>query len=93
MAQYMAYNGMVEVNGPTIMSVLKGMPGNEQKAMKILEKEGIAGTGSSLGGTNARRIEFRPTTGAARQMNISGQIPDETATPIAAPSRPDITLF
>ena len=41
MAQYIAYNGMAEVNGPTIMSVLKGMPGYEQKALGILEKEGI----------------------------------------------------
>lgn len=41
MAEYVAFNGMVEVNGPTILSLVKGMPGYESTANTLLEKEGI----------------------------------------------------
>jgi hypothetical protein len=41
MAQFVAYNKDAEVNGATIMSLIKGMAGFEASAQKILEKYGI----------------------------------------------------
>lgn len=67
--------------------------GNAAFAVDFLEKEGITCTASSLGGTNARRVEFRPTTGAARQMQISGVIPDEPIRLSPPVQTQDITLF
>ena len=40
---------------------------NGDFAKHFLENEGIAWTGGSLGGTSARRIEFWPVSGRARQ--------------------------
>jgi len=42
MAQFIAYNKEAEVNGQTIMSLIKGMTGYEATALKILEKNGIS---------------------------------------------------
>ncbi len=66
---------------------------NAAFAQEFLEKEGIPEVSSSLGGDKARRVQFIPTTGAARQMQVAGDMPDETR--IARPVRqaPDITLF
>lgn len=40
---------------------------NAEFVLDFLKREGIACTGQSLGGTQARRIEFWPGTGRARQ--------------------------
>ncbi|WP_322895405.1 MULTISPECIES: chemotaxis protein CheD [unclassified Yoonia] len=65
---------------------------NADFAMEFLDREGIACLSQSVGGTLARRVQFVPTTGAARQMQIAGAPPAPT---IIAPPRPapDITLF
>lgn len=41
MGQYIALNKAVEVNGQTILSVVKGMPGYESTAINILAGKGI----------------------------------------------------
>jgi chemotaxis protein CheD len=61
-------------------------------ALSFLEREGIPCLSRSLGGTMARRVQFTPTTGAARQMQITGSPPPETS--VSRPKPPvDITLF
>lgn len=42
MGEYKAFNVAVEVNGQTILSVVKGMPGYESTALKILNEKGIS---------------------------------------------------
>lgn len=61
-------------------------------ALSFLEREGIACVSQSIGGTMARRVQFTPTTGAARQMQIAGSPPPETVVPRPKPN-PEITLF
>lgn len=43
---------------------------NANFAKEFLATEGIACLGESLGGTNARRVVFRPTTGQARMLIV-----------------------
>jgi chemotaxis protein CheD len=61
-------------------------------ALQFLERESIPCLSHSLGGTVARRVQFTPTTGAARQMQIAGSPAIETLTPRPQPAA-DITLF
>ncbi|WP_245759135.1 chemotaxis protein CheD [Tranquillimonas alkanivorans] len=69
---------------------------NSLFARDFLAKEGIECVGSSLGGVQARKIRFVPTTGAARQMLVERQAVEAVE---RAPRRPrpppedDITLF
>jgi chemotaxis protein CheD len=65
---------------------------NGDFALAFLEREGIACLSRSLGGTMARRVQFVPTTGAARQMQIAGSPPPETPVARQTPAV-DITLF
>lgn len=44
---------------------------NASFAERFLLKEGIACVGSSLGGVNARRVQFWPVAGRARQMLLA----------------------
>lgn len=41
MAQFKAFNDKAEVNGQTILSVVKGMPGYGETALSILKRNGI----------------------------------------------------
>lgn len=41
MAQFQAFAAGVEVNGQTVLSVVKGMEHSQQKALEILEENGI----------------------------------------------------
>lgn len=41
MGQFLAFNPTAEVNGQTILSFVKGMPGYESTALKVLENFGI----------------------------------------------------
>lgn len=66
---------------------------NAAFAKDFLEKEGIVQLASSLGGEQARRVQFVPTTGAARQLQISGIVPDEVPAARQHSKSPDITLF
>jgi len=67
---------------------------NATFAVEFLDQEGIPRLAESLGGDKARRVQFTPTTGAARQMQIAGPGPE--VTPVKpAPAKPAdaITLF
>lgn len=66
---------------------------NAAFAQDFLEKEGIPQVSRSLGGDKARRVQFVPTTGAARQMQVAGEMPDERVIKRPARLEPDITLF
>ncbi|MBQ1203445.1 MAG: chemotaxis protein CheD [Loktanella sp.] len=65
---------------------------NAEFALGFLEREGITCLSKSLGGLLARRVQFNPTTGAARQLQITGSAPVEMVAPRPKPV-PDITLF
>ena len=67
--------------------------GNATFAKDFLERESIVCVSSSLGGEQARRVQFNPTTGAARQLQISGVAPDEVLQPRPVRASPEITLF
>jgi chemotaxis protein CheD len=66
---------------------------NADFALDFLTREGIPCVSQSLGGDQARRVQFTPTTGAARQLQIAG--PEPILEPVRPPVReaPDITLF
>jgi chemotaxis protein CheD len=67
---------------------------NGRFALEFLANEGIACAAQSLGGTNARRIRFTPTTGYAQQLIVQ---PNElkTVPPARVSSRSDtdVTFF
>jgi chemotaxis protein CheD len=67
---------------------------NGKFALEFLANEGIPCVAQSLGGTNARRIRFTPTTGYAQQLIVQ---PDElkTVPPARVSSRSDtdVTFF
>ncbi len=65
---------------------------NAMFAMDFLEREGIPCLSNSLGGIMARRVQFTPATGAARQMQIAGSPQIETVMTRKKPVA-DITLF
>jgi len=67
--------------------------GNAIFAEDFLQKEGIPCISASLGGDMARRVQFIPTTGAARQMQIAGAAPEERVPRRTTAPAPDITLF
>ena len=66
---------------------------NADFALEFLNREGIACVSQSLGGDKARRVQFTPTTGAARQLQIAGPDPNTIPVKRAAPPANDITLF
>lgn len=66
---------------------------NARFAEEFLLREGIVCVSQSLGGTKARRVQFTPASGAARQMQISGPGPSNTPAPPKALPATDITLF
>lgn len=65
---------------------------NRAFARRFLADEGIPCVSESLGGTQARRVRFWPTSGRAQQMLLSADV----ALPSAPPPRPhgdDVTFF
>ena len=66
---------------------------NARFARDFLQQEGIACLSHSLGGDMARRLQFTPATGAARQMQITGAAPEFIPTRSTKSSPADITLF
>jgi chemotaxis protein CheD len=66
---------------------------NAAFARHFLYQEGIACVTSSLGGTQARRVRFWPTTGRA-QMRLTSAAAEPPRRPPAPPSGAgDVTLF
>lgn len=47
---------------------------NSAVAMQFLMTHSIPCVSTSVGGAKARRIQFNPTTGAVRQLQVSGQM-------------------
>lgn len=66
---------------------------NAQFAIDFLTREGIPCVSKSLGGKKARRVQFNPYTGAARQMQVPGPAPETERTHPAPAPTADITLF
>lgn len=66
---------------------------NARFAEEFLQREGIICVAKSLGGDKARRVQFTPASGAARQMQISGPGPIITPPTPKALQATDITLF
>lgn len=65
---------------------------NADFVVRYLENEGIPCVVSSLGGTKARRIEFEPATGNARQKFVVGDDISEKAK-APPPANNDLELF
>ncbi|KFE35405.1 chemotaxis protein CheD [Thioclava atlantica] len=65
---------------------------NAQFAEAFLAAEGIPCVGRSLGGTQARRVEFQPETGFARQKFIR-EAGDVIVREVAPPKENEIELF
>lgn len=69
---------------------------NAQFAHQFLANEGVQILGESLGGTNARRVVFRPATGHARLLIVPSSTVAQTETLPRRPPPPktnDIELF
>lgn len=68
---------------------------NGEFAHSFLQLEGIPIVSESLGGSNARRIRFWPTTGAAKQLLVPDQDFKVKETPTSVKSEPEtsISLF
>lgn len=76
--------------------MLAGLPDvgrrNGDAALSFLRSEGIALRAQSLGGAQARRVRFWPTTGRAQQLLLD-QAQPEIRPPDAAPDFGSIELF
>ena len=66
---------------------------NADFALDFLIREGIPCVSQSLGGDQARRVQFIPTTGAARQLQIAGPEPETVPVIRAKTISENITLF
>jgi len=69
---------------------------NATFALNYLSDEDIPCIAKSLGGTQARRIIFRPATGHVRQLIVNGAVPEQktVAAPVRKPAaRDDVILF
>ena len=66
---------------------------NAEFALEFLDREGIPCVSQSIGGDLARRVQFTPATGAARQLQIAGagQVIEPVQRRVAPAS--EITLF
>lgn len=64
---------------------------NGQFVLDYLHKESIPCDGHSLGGDLARRVEFEPFSGKARQRLVTDRIVDEVVAP--PPPANDLELF
>ena len=62
---------------------------NARFAERFLRKEGIAMTGSSLGGDYARRLQFWPVSGRVRQMVLRDHARAVFEAECRAPMRPE----
>lgn len=67
---------------------------NSQFALNYLNDENIKCLSKSLGGSNARRVRYVPTTGQAQQMLVSEQSAEELSpAKWLVKTEPDVTLF
>jgi len=85
MAEFMAFNKDVEVNGQTILSVLDGMKGYEESALKILARNGIQNINqdqwySQQSWLNAFK-EIANNIGSKTILNIGMMVPENAQWP------------
>lgn len=66
---------------------------NAQFVEEFLERENIPVLSQSLGGTSARKIQFWPSSGRARQLLLGSEAVREVAPPPPTPVESDIELF
>lgn len=67
---------------------------NADFAREFLRREGIALLREDLGGTNARRVDFRPASGQVRLRTVEDRFaPPVQPTPRPAVARGDVELF
>jgi chemotaxis protein CheD len=67
---------------------------NGKFALEFLANEGIPCVAHSLGGTNARRVRFTPTTGYAQQLIVQAeQMEAPPPARISSRSDTDVTFF
>ena len=69
---------------------------NATFALSYLGDEGIPCIAKSLGGTQARRIMFRPANGHVRQLIVEGAVPEQKPVPAPVrkpPGKDDVVLF
>lgn len=66
---------------------------NAAFARDFLQQESIPCISRSLGGELARRVQFTPSTGAARQLQIAGAAPEIVPVKKVLPPKQEITLF
>ena len=69
---------------------------NATFALSYLGDEGIPCIAKSLGGTQARRIMFRPANGHVRQLIVEGAVPEQKPVPAPVrkpPGKDDVILF
>lgn len=66
---------------------------NAKFAESFLVRDGIPLAHSDLGGTLARRVDFRAALGQARCRVVEAEVPIETRRPVAKRSQGDVELF
>lgn len=66
---------------------------NAEFARAFLEREGIPLMRADLGGSHARRVEFRPATGQVRCRAVENRLAPETAPPPVPSRGGDLELF
>lgn len=66
---------------------------NAKFAESFLARDGIPLAHKDLGGTLARRVDFRAALGQARCRVVEAEVPVETRRPMARPSNGDVELF
>lgn len=66
---------------------------NAEFARSFLLREGIPLMRADLGGTQARRVDFRPVTGQVRCRAVESRLAPEAAPPPAPSRGGDLELF
>lgn len=66
---------------------------NAAFALEFMDREGIPVRAQSVGGDRARRVQFVPTTGAARQIRFDGKISEVATRPQQQAPASNVTLF
>ena len=82
-------------------SMMQGLPDigrqNAKFAREFLAKEGIPCENESLGGNNARRIKFWPSSGRVRMLTLSNaqseEVEEEAPLEISSSDSSDVELF
>ena len=66
---------------------------NAEFAKRFLAEDGIALVHSNVGGTQARRVDFRAASGQARCRMVEAEVPVETRRPALSARQGEVELF